>query len=147
MGTKHKSDLFPQDKLPAWLAAFSSFVGYNRPFERSFEIFRDDFDFALQYLTDFQKQHNSHEKQTNIFGRPLKQNSPEEKLTEGLGRHLFTYYLWGMYPLRESVENNEQCSLLEQYYQVTDDNREHWANLFNYVGRILRSTSEQLDKN
>ncbi len=143
---KHKSDLFPQDKLPAWLAAFSSFLHYNRPFERIFEIFRDDFDFALKYLTEFKKQHNSHEKQTNIFGRPLKQNSPEEKLTEGLGRHLFTYYLWGLYPFRESVENNEQCSLLERYYQATDNNRDHWANLFNYVGRILRSTSEQLDK-
>ena len=143
---KHKSDLFPQDKLPAWLAAFSSFLHYNRPFERIFEIFRDDFDFALKYLTEFKKQHNSHEKQTNIFGRHLKQNSPEEKLTEGLGRHLFTYYLWGLYPFRESVENNEQCSLLERYYQATDNNRDHWANLFNYVGRILRSTSEQLDK-
>ena len=26
------------------------------------------------------------------------------------------------------------------------DNREHWANLFNYVGNILRNTSDQLDK-
>ncbi len=143
---KHKSDLFPQDKLPAWLAAFSSFLHYNPPFERICEIFQDDFDFALQYLADSKKRDTSDEKQTNIFGRPLKQNSPEEKLAEGLGRHLFTYYLWGMYPLGESLENNKQCSLLEQYYQVTDDNREHWANLFDYVGRILRSTSEQLAK-
>ena len=29
---------------------------------------------------------------------------------------------------------------------MTDNNREYWANLFNYVGRILRSTSEQLAK-
>ena len=143
---KHKSDLFPQDKLPAWLAAFSSFLHYNPPFERICEIFQDDFDFALQYLADSKKRDTSDEKQTNIFGRHLKQNSPEEKLAEGLGRHLFTYYLWGIYPLRESVENNEQCSLLERYYQATDNNRDRWANLFNYVGRILRSTSEQLDK-
>ena len=144
--TEHKSDFFPQNTLPAWLAAFSNFVGYNPRSKSTFEILRDDFDFALKYLTEFKKQHNSHEKQTNIFGRPLKQNSPEEKLTEGLGRHLFTYYLWGLYPFRESVENNEQCSLLERYYQATDNNRDHWANLFNYVGRILRSTSKQLDK-
>ena len=144
--TEHKSDFFPQNTLPAWLAAFSNFVGYNPRSKSTFEILRDDFDFALKYLTEFKKQHNSHEKQTNIFGRPLKQNSPEEKLTEGLGRHLFTYYLWGLYPFRESVENNEQCSLLERYYQATDNNRDHWANLFDYVGRILRSTSDQLTK-
>ena len=143
---EHKSDFFPQDAQPAWLAAFSSFVGYNRPFDRIFEIFRDDFDFALQYLIEFKKRDGSDEKQTNIFGRPLKHNTPEEKLIEGLGRHLFTYYLWGMYPLRESAGNNDRWSLLEQYYQATDNNREHWANLFDYVGRTLRSTSKQLDK-
>ena len=143
---EHKSDFFPQANLPAWLAAFSSFVGYNRPFERIFEVFRDDFDFALQYLIEFKKQNGSDKKQMDIFGRPLKQNSPTEKLIEGLGRHLFTYYLWGLYPLRKSVENNEQCSLLERYYQATNNNREHWATLFNYAGRILRSTNEQLAK-
>ena len=143
---EYKSDFFPQTNLPAWLAAFSSFVGYNRPFERIFEIFREDFDFALQYLTDFKKQDGSDKKQMDIFGRPLKEDSPKEKLTEGLGRHLFTYYLWGLYPLRGSVEKNNRWSLLEQYYEVTDNNREYWANLFNYVGRILRSTNEHLAK-
>ena len=143
---EHKSDFFPQDTLPEWLAAFSNFVGYNPRSKSTFEILRDDFDFALKYLTEFKKQNNSHEKQANIFGRPLKQNSPEEKLTEGIGRHLSTYYLWGMYPLRESIRNNGHYSLLERYYQATDNNREHWANLFNYIGRILRSTNEQLAK-
>ena len=143
---KHKSDFFPQNELPKWLAAFSSLVCYSDPFKPTFEILRDDFGFALQYLTDFKKQDSSEEKQMDSFGRPMKRNSSEEKLTEGIGRHLFTYYLWGMYPLRRSVENNNRWSLLEQYYQVTNDDREYWANLFNYVGRILRSTSEQLDR-
>jgi hypothetical protein len=143
---EHKSDFFPQDTLPEWLAAFSNFVGYNPQSKSAFEILRDDFDFALQYLAEFKKRHDSNEKQTNIFGRHLKQNSPEEKLTEGIGRHLSTYYLWGMYPLRASVGNNNHYSLLERYYQVTNDNREHWANLFDYVGRILWNTHEQLDK-
>ena len=49
---EHKSDFFPQDKLSEWLAAFSSFICYNNPFKLTFEIFRDDFDFALQHLTD-----------------------------------------------------------------------------------------------
>ena len=143
---EQKSDFFPQDKLPAWLEAFSNFLYYQSPLEHTFEIFRDDFDFAMQYLTDLKEQDSSDKKQMDSFGRPMKRNNSEEKLTEGIGRHLFTYYLWGMYPLRRSIENNNRWSLLEQYYEATDNNREYWANLFNYVGRILRSTSEQLDR-
>ena len=143
---KHKSDLFPQDKLPAWLAAFSSFLHYNPPFERIFEIFQDDLDFALQYLADVKKREASDEKQTDIFGRPLKQNNPEEKLTEDLGHHLFNYYLWKMYPLRGSVRNKDRFSPLERYYQATSNDPQRWANLFNYVGRMLWKKREQLDK-
>ena len=126
---KHKSDFFPQDQLPEWLAAFGSLVCYSDPFKPTFEILRDDFDFALQHLTDFKKQ-----------------NTPGKEPIDILGQHLFRYYLWDMYPLRGSVENNDCCALLEQFYQRTDGNREHWANLFSYVGRILRSTSEPLAK-
>ena len=126
---EHKSDFFPQDTLPAWLVAFSSFVGYNRPFKPTFEILRDDFYFALQHIADFNKRNTSGKEQIDI-----------------LSQHLFHYYLWEMYPLRGLVGNNNHCSLLERYYQVTNDDREHWANLFDYVGRTLRSTSEQLAK-
>ena len=143
---EHKSDLFPQDKLPAWLAAFSSFLHYNPPFERTFEIFRNDLDFALQHLTDLKKQDGSNKEQTDIFGHPLKQNSPKEKLMKDLGRHLFNYYLWKMYPLRRLVRNKERFTPLERYYQATSNNPERWANLFNYVGRMLWKTREQLDK-
>ena len=127
---EHKSDFFPQDTLPAWLAAFSSFVHYNRPFKPTFEILRDDFDFALQHLADFKNRDYPGKEQIDI-----------------LGQHLFHYYLWGLYPLRELVGSKDSCTLIEQFYQRTDGNREHWADLFDYVGRILRSTSEQLDKN
>jgi hypothetical protein len=138
--TEHKSDFFPQSNLPEWRAAFGSFVRYNRPCERTFEIFQDDFDFALRHLADFKKRDRPEEKQKDSSGWPLQQNSPEAKLIESLGRHLFYYYLWGMYPLRGEE------SLLERYYQGTDKNRRQWASLFDYVGRILQNTSEQLDK-
>ena len=144
--TEHKTDFFPQNELPKWLAAFSSLVCCSDPFKPTFEILRDDFDFALQYLTKLKKQDGSNKKQTDSFGRPLKRNNPQEKLIEGLGRHLLTYYIWGMYPLRSSVGSKDCYSLLERYYQATEDNREHWANLFNYAGRVLQNTSEQLDK-
>ena len=126
--TEHKLNFFPKDKLPEWLAAFIRFVAYNSPSKLTFQILRDNFDFALQHLADRKKQ-----------------DHPREEWIDMLGQHLFTYYLWGLYPLRGLVEGNNRCSLLERYYQATDNNREHWANLFYYVGDIPWRT-EQLDK-
>ena len=139
--TEHKSDFFPQGKLPAWLAAFSSFLHYN-PCKRTFQIFRDDFDFALQYLIEFKNRDVTEEKEMDIFGRPMKQNSPEEILIDSLSHHLFCYYLWGMYPLKGSLDHDEHLSRLEQFYQVTTNNREQWANLFYYVGDLLMNTAQ-----
>ena len=143
--TEHRPDFFPQGMLPAWLAAFSSFLHHNPPFERTFEIFRDDFDFALQYLIEFKNRDVNEEKELNIFGRPMKQNSPTEILIDSLSHHLFCYYLWGMYPLKGSLDHDEHLSRLEQFYQVTTNNREQWANLFYYVGDLLFNT-EHLPK-
>ena len=58
-----------------------------------------------------------------------------------LGQRLFIFYLWELYPLRGEE------SLLEQYYQASDDDREQWANLFDYVGHLLWDANGQLDKN
>lgn len=121
--TEHKSNFFPQGNLSAWLAAFSSFLHYNRPFGWTFEIFRDDFDFALQHLEDFEKQ-----------------DFAEGKLTEILGDYLFHYYIWDIYPLKG--EN----SLLERFYQVTEHDRNQWVALFNNVGDSLWNTGEHLDE-
>ena len=125
---EHKLDFFPQDKLSKWLAAFSSFICSNNPFKLTFEIFRDDFDFALQHIADCKNQ--------DLVG---------EEWIDTLSQHLFKYYLWEMYPLKGSVGTGNCNSLLEQYYQATDNNPEHWANLFYYVGDFLWKT-EQLDK-
>ena len=124
---EHKSDFFPQDRLLEWLAAFSSFICSNNPHKLTFEIFLNDFDFALQHIADCTEQDHT-----------------EEEWIDTLGQHLFTYYLWGLYPLRGSAETNDCCSPLERYYQATDNNPEQWANLFYYVGDILWTT-EQLD--
>lgn len=121
---KHKSDFLPQGQLSAWLAAFGYFVSYSRPFKRTFEILKDDFNFALQRLGDF-KNHK------------VSRRTP----IDHLGRHLFTYYLWGMYPL------SGKESLLEQFYQRTDEKREHWENLFKHIGHRLRNSGKNLDPN
>ena len=120
--TTHKVDFFPQGDLPAWVEAFDSFLHYHRPFKPLFEVLRGDFEFALQ-----QK------------GNAKRQERPRGEPADPLGRHLFTYYLWDVYPLRG------EASLLERYYQQTDGDRSYWANLFNYVGRALRDSGKHLD--
>ena len=122
--TEHKSDFFPQDEFPKWLAAFDRFLGFNSPSKQTFEIFQGDFHFALEHLPDIKKQ-----------------DRPDDKLTDMLGQCLFIYYLRGLYPLRGEE------SLLERYYQATNDDREQWANLFEYVGHLLWETTGQLDTN
>ena len=128
---KHKSDFFPQtqSKRQEWAAAFSSFVFCNSAVKPIFEIpifeiLKDDFNFALQHLSDFKK-HDL------ISRHPI----------EVLGERLFNYYLWEMFPLKG------QESLLEQFYQQTDKKREHWANLFKDIGHRLSSTGKHLDPN
>ena len=120
---KHKSDFFPREVLSIWLAAFESLVKYSEPSKTIFEILQDDFNFALEHLTDFKKQ--------AFFGKGL---------IDILGEHLLTYYLWDMYSLIG------EKSLLEEYYQQTDNHRDHWANLFNHTGHRLSDSGKHLDK-
>ena len=121
---KHKADFFPQNTLPEWVAAFESLVGYSEPSTTTFKILQEDFNFALQHLSDF--------KNRNRFG---------EAPIDTLGEHLFDYYLGDMYPLRGDE------SLLERYYQQTNNDQKHWGNLFNYIGNRLRSSGKGLDQN
>ncbi len=122
----HKSDFFPQaqSKHQEWYAAFSSFVLCNGAVRQIFEILKDDFNFALQHLSDFKKHDLIARQPIDVFGE-----------------RLFNYYLWEMFPLKG------QESLLEQFYQQTDEKRKHWANLFNNIGQRLSSTGKDLDKN
>ena len=123
---EHKSDFFPQtqSKRQEWYAAFSSFVLCNGAVKPLFEILKDDFNFALQHLYEF-------EKHDHIARQPI----------DVFGERLFNYYLWEMFPLKG------QESLLEHFYQKTDEEREHWGNLFNDIGQRLRNTGKNLDPN
>ena len=123
---EHKSDFFPQAqyKRQEWYAAFSSFVLCNGAVKEIFEILKDDFNFALQHLSDFKKHDFVSRHPLDVFGE-----------------RLFHYYLLEMFPLKG------QESLLELFYQQTDEKREHWANVFNIIGERLSSTGEHLDPN
>ena len=121
---EHKSNFFPRRELRKWLEAFGNFVGSHGPCKATFDTLRDDYAFALANLSHFNKE-----------------QLLDEKLVDILGQRLFMYYLWEMYPLRGAE------SLLERYYQASDDDREKWANLFDYVGHRLWETTGQLDTN
>ena len=117
---EHKPSFFPQDNTTAWQAAFNSFLTYNRPYQPIFDVVRDEFEFALERLDRLDQIEGS--------GR---------KASGALGEHLFLYYLWEVYPLRGDG------SLLERFYQKSDNARKHWATLFDNVGRLLERTNKQ----
>ena len=115
--TEHRGDFFPRDDLPAWIEAFDNFLRYNRPSKPVFEILRDDFELALRHAR----------RQERLRG----------ELVDPLGRHVFAYYMWDVYPLKG------ETSLLERYYQETE--RAQWANVFDYVGRSLQNSGKSID--
>ena len=117
--TEHRSDFFPQDNIPAWQAAFGTFLSYNRPYKPAFDIVRDEFEFALEHL-DYLEQQNP---------------SGREEI-DTLSEHLFLYYLWDVYPL------TGDGSLLARFYQKSNDERKHWATLFDNIGRLLQNTDK-----
>ena len=120
--TAHKADFFPQGDLPAWVEAFDSFLRYHHPFKPIFEVLRSDFELAIQ-------QRNNVKRQERLSGDPV----------DLLGQHLFTYYLWEVYPLRG------ETSLLERYYQQTAGDRSYWTSLFDHVGRTLCNSGRHID--
>ena len=119
--TQHKKDLFPQEAFTRWKEAFGNFLKYNRPYRLAFDIMQGDIEFALKNVGNFQIGSNG---TTN--------------LADTLGEHLFTYYLWDFFPLT-GKEN-----LLERFYEKTQDDRDRWSQLFDFVGRSVKSSGKHL---
>ncbi|MGI6302685.1 MAG: hypothetical protein ACOX52_16735 [Verrucomicrobiota bacterium] len=113
---------FPQANEAVWRDAFGSYIRFNRPVKPTFEVLRGEFDYAIENL--------------NIL---VNENGDGKELIDRLGQHLFTYYLWGVYPLTGDE------SLLERFYDKTNDDRKRWGKLFDYVGRSLRNSGRQLE--
>ncbi len=118
----NKSRLFPQARLIVWAEAFKAFITFSHPFLPIFEVLKEDFGFALQHLIKFDEA-----------------SSTGRNTIESLGQHLFTYFLWEVYPLHGAD------SLLSAFYDKTNGNREYWAHLFSHVGRTLRNTTPKLN--
>lgn len=115
--------LFPQADVPVWRDAFGSYIRYNRPVKVTFEILRGEFEYALEHI--------------NVL---TAEQDDGKELVDRLGQHLFSYYLWQVYPLKGDE------SLLARFYEKTKDDRKRWAQLFDHVGRIFRNSGKQLDK-
>ena len=117
----HKTDLFPKYDKQRWTAAFGALLEYQHPHQRIFESLKEDFEFGVK---------------NPLF--PIDQNPAHTALIETLGRHLFRYYIYGLFPL------SGEESLIERYYQMTKDCREHWASLFKRIGLDLYHAEAQL---
>jgi hypothetical protein len=121
---EHESALFPRQDFRSWFEAFGNFLRYSRPFRPLFDLMREDFEFALESLQQLDSS-----------------NSLSSQFTDTLGEHLFTYYLWDVYPL--TGDN----SLLERFYVKTQAHKAHWGVLFDHVGRSLKNTGPTLVEN
>ena len=118
---QQKANFFLRDNMTTWTEAFGNFLQYNQPHMMTFDILRDEFEFALENANKFTK--NGHDKQDFL---------------DRLGEHLFTYYVWGVYPL------TGEGSLLEIYYEKTQGDKVCWSHLFNHIGHRLKNSSERL---
>ena len=122
--TKYQENFFPQENESVWWDAFGSYLRFNEPAMPAFEILQDEFQYAIANLKTLSTK-----------------NDNRGRLVNRLGQHLFTYYLWEVYPL---VGDDE--SLLERFYAKTNDDRARWADLFDYIGRSLRISEKNLDQ-
>lgn len=120
---QQREALFPLGKESIWRDAFGSYISFNRPVKMTFEILRGEYEYAVKNL--------------HILAN---EKSNDKDVVDRLGQHLFSYYLWEVYPLTGKE------SLLEYFYDKNKGDRKRWGQLFNYVGRSLRNSGEQLDK-
>jgi hypothetical protein len=114
---------FPQVNESVWRDAFGSYIRFNHPVKLTFEILRNEFEYAIENLSILETE-----------------KGDGKELIDRLGQHLFTYYLWEVYPLTGDE------SLLERFYDKTKDDRKRWGQIFDHVGRSLRNSGRQLDK-
>ena len=119
--TQHSGGFFPQESFTSWKEAFGNFLKYNRPCRQAFDIMQGDIEFALENVGNFRIGSNE---TTN--------------LADTLGEHLFTYYLWDYFPLTGKE------SLLEQFYEQTQNDRDRWSELFDFVGRSVKGSGKHL---
>lgn len=119
----HREDFFPQGDVQVWGVTFGSFLVAYLAYPQFLEVLGDDYSFAVDHLEELEG--------VRSFG---------EEAIDKLGQHLFDYYSWNLLPLQG------EDSLLARFYARTEGDRGRWANLFDYVGRLLNGRKESLNK-
>ena len=120
---EHKKRIFSREDQAVWRDVFGSYIRFNRPVKLTFEILRDEFEYAIENLSIL------------TTGK-----DDSREIVDRLGQHVFTYYLWDVYPLTGDK------SLLERFYDTTNGDRKRWSRLFDHVGRSLRNSGRNLDE-
>ena len=120
---EHRPDFFPRHELNDWRQAFGGFLRRHRPHKLTFGILRKEYSFAAQHIGEFKGRDDS-----------------DSEFSDYLGRHLFFYYLWGLFPLIGEE------SLLERFYLGTREDRKRWSNLVDRLGLKLENTKEDLEE-
>ncbi len=120
---KQREIFFPKRNKAVWRDAFGNYIRFNRPVKLTFEILRGEFEYAIENLNTL-----------------MAEKDNDKEIVDRLGQHLFTYYLWEAYPLPGDE------SLLERFYNMTNNDRKRWALLFDHVGRTLMNSGRHLDK-
>ena len=120
---QYRENIFPQGNEFVWWDAFGSYLRFNEPAMPAFEILQDEFQYAIANLKTLSTE-----------------NDNRGRLVNRLGQHLFTYYLWKVYPLVGDE------SLLASFYATTSDDRARWADLFDYIGRSLKISDRHLEE-
>ena len=121
--TEHKTDFFPQNDPQEWQVAFISFLRYTSPHPKIFGVLREEFNRAVENLTMLD--------QSKDWG---------EKVGYILGRDLFSYYMWGMFPLEGGG------SLLSRFYRKIEGDTSMRSHLFRRVGADLQNTDGHLNE-
>lgn len=119
--TDNRDRVFPRNDLGKWSAAMVSYLKYNRPFSKIYELITPELEFAL-----------SKSKKLNI------ENKEEREIVPKVGEHAFSYYLWGLFAL----EGEE--SLLQKFYKKTAWKKEYHERLFDYAGRMLNNSEAKI---
>ena len=119
---EQRKRLFPQSNTAFWRDTFGSYLRFNGPSKWIFDILQDELEYAIENL--------------HILAA-TKGHGIEP--VDSLCQHLFIYYLWGVYPLEGDK------SLLKRFYNKTNGDRKHWAQLFDHVGRSLKNSGRNLD--
>ena len=118
---EHRSDFFPKDSLTEWREAFGNFLRFNRPHGPTFEILREEFDFALQHLDALEQ--------------------PGLNREDPLNPSRASVHLLPVGPISTQRRRESPTAILSG----TDDARQRWQRLFDHVGFLLRNTNKNLE--